>query len=129
MAEQEIARITSRDGYLSVAFKKNEGLLKKLVDMLIDVSGPEDVDMRCSVRNMLVKEDFGDFEEGDDSFRHVSAEFRDVHDMVDERYGFSGKGFSVDLIFGRDKVFLIGYMDDEFEEKTREFLEENFEFA
>jgi len=50
---------------------------------------------------------------------------RDIHKEIDEHYHIYGKGYDVDLIFGKEKVFFIGRFNLRMRASIIKILEEH----
>jgi len=115
MKKGKILGIGNKDRYSYFVFKKNSAILLILTKMISGISYKD-----CS--------GVGDTFLYDIDHMKDTKRKRKISEFVDDRSHFSGKGFDVDVIFGKNKVFLLSYANEEITKYLRKFVSENFEF-
>ena len=114
-----ITSIGNRDGYSYFVFQKNQDILKFLHKLIQGISYIfiEYVDeMVYKKWNPSIKDAEKELKE------------KDVKKIIDERYNFSCDGCNIDIIFGSEKVFVLGYMKEKIEKSVRKFVKNNSKF-
>lgn len=115
----KLLAIGNDGGYSYFIFKKEQILLSLFREMLSPLSGI----MLSYVESMV-------YENWDEEFveKEIKLKERNIVGMVDERYNFHDADFRIDVIFGKEKVFMICNMKKEVTSKIRAFVKESFDF-
>ncbi|MBU1245748.1 MAG: hypothetical protein KKH88_04110 [Nanoarchaeota archaeon] len=104
--------------YSHFEFKKEKSILLRLVKL---------ISLLDYVEGCNAGEYFVEYEEYDEKFQRDKRIKRKLSEFVDRRYNFSDKNFDIDIVFGKNRVFLIMCVDKEISKSVRKFIGENFE--
>ena len=114
-----ILGIGNIEKYSYFIFNKEKSILLKLVELISILSKNQGLDAR---------DYFIEYEEYNYKNHKLMWVKRNLSDLTDTKRHFSGKDFDVDVIFGKNKIFLIMYASKDITKKIRKFVSDNFEF-
>lgn len=106
----------NKEGYSHFTFKKRQQVLQLLKKMLIEVSSDIFVD---SVHSMI----YSGWKPGMDDPEKELKE-KSMAELTDQYYNFNGIGYNIDIIFGKNRVFMFCHMDQEKIEDIRNSVKE-----
>lgn len=93
----------NRGDYTYIVFLKSQGLLTVLAKLLLNLGEmPEVIEAMVTAKGLCEVEKL--------KVSGKPLKQTDINCLVDQRVNFSGEGYNVDLIFGKDRVFFIAYM-------------------
>ncbi len=106
----------NQGSYQFAIFLKSEGVLTFFAKMLLEVGEiPEVVNTMLTGKGLCETEEL--------MKKKTSLKEADIQEIEDARFHFSGEGFIIDIIFGKKRVFLSGYLS----EKKRKVLVRNLQ--
>ena len=119
MKKGTIYGIGNKDGYTYFELKKEKIILLKLTEL---------ISLLSKKSGCYASECFVEYEEYDKDYENVKRIKIKISDLIDRRYHFSDKGFDIDIVFGKNRVFLTMYADKVITKNVKKFVGDNFEF-
>lgn len=120
MKKGTIYGIGNEDRYTYFELKKEKSILLRLVKL---------ISLLDKQQGTYAGESFIEYEKYDENYEKVERIKIKISDLVDEKYHFSDKEFDIDIIFGKNEVFLIMYASKSITKSVKKFVGENFEFV
>ncbi|MFH1839790.1 MAG: hypothetical protein ABH849_01435 [Nanoarchaeota archaeon] len=120
MKKGTIYGIGNKDRYTYFELKKEKAILLRLVKLISLLDYTEGTN---------AGECFVEYEKYDKDYKNSEIIKIKISDLVDDKFHFSDKGFDIDIIFGKNRVFLIMYANKLITKSVKKFIGENFEFA
>lgn len=112
--------IGNYDRYCYFILKKEKSVLLKLVKL---------ISLLSKSQGCYASDKFIEYEEYDEKYEKSKRIKIKISDLLDRRHYFSDKGFDIDVVFGKNRVFVIMYADKKIRNNVRKFIRENFKFV